>query len=183
MLKQKKKYSRPRKPFDKVRFEEEDLIINKYGLKNKKEIWRAEAYISQIRTQAKNLIVASQEKQKSFINKLAKIGLVKEDAGIDDVLGLTKEDILNRRLQTVVLRKGFATKPKQARQLITHKHVLVSNQIVDVPSYIVSIDAEKQISIKLKKQKKQAKPILPEAAEIVKQEQKTEVKETAGEVK
>ena len=35
MKKQKKKYLRPRRPFDKKRIEEENLLVEKYGLKNK----------------------------------------------------------------------------------------------------------------------------------------------------
>ncbi len=160
MLKQKKKYNRPRKPFEKARIDEEAGIVKVYGLKNKREIWKAEFFISNIRSQAKDLIVASEEKQKKFIENLVKVGLVKEGAGIDDILGLKKENLLDRRLQTVVFRKGMAKTAKGARQLITHKHVMISGKIVDIPSYIVPVEAEKDILLKERKQKKKKEAVI-----------------------
>ncbi|MCL6500832.1 MAG: 30S ribosomal protein S4, partial [Candidatus Pacearchaeota archaeon] len=74
--KKHKKYSRPRQLFSKERIEEEKVLVKKYGLKNRREIWRAESYINRLRAQAKKLILQP-EQQESFINRLAKLGLVK----------------------------------------------------------------------------------------------------------
>jgi small subunit ribosomal protein S4 len=153
MKRKHKQYSRPKRPFEKSRIQEEAVIKKKYGLKNKKEIWRADAKISSIRSKAKKLISSSQSEQKIFFEQLKKIGF--RVNSISDVLSLTKEDYLNRRLQTVVLNKKLATTPKMARQLITHKKVLVNGRAINSPSYIVSIELENKITLKSKKIKKQ----------------------------
>lgn len=141
--KQHKIYSRPRKLFDKARITEENALLSKYGLKNKKEVWKAEFKINKIRNQAKD-IINEPAKQKEFLEKLQKQGFNVKT--IDDVLGLTKEDIFARRLQTVVVKKGIARTSKHARQLITHRHVAVSGKIVNSPSYLVSLALEKDIN-------------------------------------
>ncbi len=156
MKKQKKKYSRPQRPFDKARIDEENVLKERYGLKNKKEIWKADASIGRIRNLAKQLITASDEDKNAFVERLKKKGF--EVESIADALGLDKEDWLKRRLQTIVHKKGFANKPKQARQFITHKHVSIGNQVVNIPSYQVSLEEENlvkcDIVLKIKEEKK-----------------------------
>ncbi len=144
-------YVRPKKAFDKARIDEENRIKEKYGLKNKREIWKAEAQTSKLRRRAKELITASSEEQNAFFQKLQKIGL--NVKSISDVLALTKEDLLNRRLQTLVLEKKLATKIKQARQFIVHKHISVSGKIVNIPSYMVLTSEEKNIELVMKPKK------------------------------
>lgn len=152
MKRQKKQYSRPQKPFDKIRIEEENVLKEKYGLKNKKEIWKADAKVRSMREKAKRLIGADMEKQKELFNQLNKIGMRVESIG--DVLSLKKENYLNRRLQTVLVNKKFTTTPKSARQLITHKKVLIKGKVVSSPSYVVPVDLENKITLKPMKQKK-----------------------------
>ena len=152
MKRKHKTYSKPKRPFDKVRIEEEAEIKKEFGLKNKREIWKADARIKSIRERAKKLISANPEEQKNLFERLKKIGL--EVNSIADVLSLNKEDYLKRRLQTVVVNKKLATTPKSARQLITHKRILVGGKIVDSPSYIVPVKLEKKISLKKGKVKK-----------------------------
>ena len=146
-MRQHKRYKRPKKPFDKARIEEEKRLMKEYGLKNKREIWKAETNISRIRAQARKLIVEP-EKQEQFLNKLRKIGLIDEKAGLNEVLSLTKRDWLERRLQTIVFKKGLARTIKEARQLIVHRKILVNDKIVDVPSYVVKKDEEALIKRK-----------------------------------
>jgi small subunit ribosomal protein S4 len=43
--------------------------------------------------------------------------------------------VLERRLDNVVYRLGFASSRKQARQLIKHRHISVNEHLVDIPSY------------------------------------------------
>lgn len=143
----RKNYSRPRKPFDKVRIDEENVLKEKYGLKNKKEIWKADAAISKIRKIAKQLITADIEEKKAFISRLQKKGFQVES--IADTLSLNKEDLLKRRLQTIVHSKGLTNTPKQARQLITHKHVAIGDQIVNIPSYQVELEEESEVSLNI----------------------------------
>src|SRR3989344_4849233 len=147
MKKQQKKYSRPNRPFDKTRIEEENLLREKYGLKNKKEIWKADAAISRVRNLAKRLITASKEEQKKFVDKLSKKGFKVES--IADSLALNKEDWLKRRLQTIVYLKKLTNTPKQARQLIVHKHVSVGDQIINIPSYQVRLEEEGQVQLNI----------------------------------
>ncbi len=144
MIRKRKKYSRPRKLYDKARIEEENVFIKKYGLKNKREIWKAEARVEEIRRQAKKLITAGSEEQKKLVEKLRKIGL--KVKSIADVLALNKEDWLKRRLQSLIVGK-IAKTPKQARQLITHKHIAIADKIINVPSYIVLVEEEDKINI------------------------------------
>jgi len=66
---------------------------------------------------------------------------------IGDVLSLNKEDWLGRRLQTVLVDKNLAKSAKEARQLIVHKHVLVNDTKVNIPSYIVEADEEDKIKV------------------------------------
>ncbi len=149
MKRKHKIYSRPKRPFDKARIEEEKGIVEEFGLKNKKEIWKAEAKIKTIREKAKKLISAKPEEQQILFSKLNKMGL-KVDS-ISSALSLDKKDYLKRRLQTVVVTKKLATTPKQARQLITHKKILVNGGAIDSPSYIVPVEMENKITLKEKK--------------------------------
>ncbi len=141
----RKQYSRPKNPYNKVRIKEEAEIIKKYGLKNKKEIWKADTAIGKIRKQAKKLITANEEKKQTFLAKLKKIGFKVND--IAEVLSLKKEDWLTRRLQTVIFNLGLATTPKQARQFITHKLISVNGKTMNIPSYMVKFGEEKEISL------------------------------------
>lgn len=167
MKRKHKKYSRPKRPFEKSRIEEEVIIKEEFGLKNKREIWKAEAKIKSIREKAKKLISANPERQKEFFEKLRKIGLNIHSIG--DVLSLDKKDYLKRRLQTVIVNKRLATTVKGARQLIIHKKVLVNGEVVDSPSYIVPINFEDKISIKGKKPKIKKQEIVEEDKEGISQ--------------
>jgi len=165
MIRKHKKFDRPRQAFDSERIKAEDLLVEKYGLKNKKELWKVKAQLDTIRRQAKKLIDGSEEDQTVFINKLKGEGFNSENPV--DVLALTEEDILNRRLQTVIVKKSIATTLKGARQLITHKHVLVDGRIVNIPSYKVSVNEEsriKKVGMKKKVMKKEEPKIAPAPA-------------------
>ena len=155
MKRKHKIYSRPKRPFDKARIEEEAVIKKEYGLKNKKEIWKADAKVRVMRQKAKKLIKASAEEQKALFEQLQKIGL--KITSIADILGLDKTDYLNRRLQTVVAVKGLTSTVKSARQMITHKKILVDGKVVSIPSYIVPVKLENKISVKKKVVKKKPK--------------------------
>lgn len=151
MKRKHKQYSKPKRPFDKMRIDEEAGIKKEFGLKNKKEIWKADAKIKEMREKAKKLIRADASEQQALFDRLKKIGL--DVNSIADVLGLDKKDYLKRRLQTVVVRKKLATTPKSARQLITHKKILVNGRVVDVPSFVVPKNLEDKITKKEQKKK------------------------------
>lgn len=155
MIRKHKNFKRPKKAFDAQRIRDENVIVEKYGLKNKKEIWKAKAKLEIIRNTAKSLVDADLEKQEKFLIKLRGLGFNVNNTV--DVLGLTEEDILKRRLQTLLLHKKLATTAKGARQLITHKHVIVNGRVVNIPSYIVPVNLENSIKINLIKKQKIAK--------------------------
>jgi small subunit ribosomal protein S4 len=58
---------------------------------------------------------------------------------------------LERRLDNVVFRMGFASSRAQSRQLVNHRHVMVNGRIVDVPSFQVKTGDEVQIREKSRK--------------------------------
>jgi len=145
---QRKKYERPRKPWDKERILKEKTLLKTFGLRRKKEIWIAEALLRKYRRMARELAAKKdKEKESILIKKLIKLGLLQKGAGLDDVLSLTPENILERRLQTVVFRKGVASTPKQARQFIVHGKILLNNRKITYPSYLVTSEEEGKINI------------------------------------
>jgi len=175
--KKRRAYSKPRQLFDRTRIDQENVITMKYGLKNKKEIWKAKSLVSKFRRRAKDLISKDAELQQEFFNKLNKLGL--NVTNISDILALTEDNLLDRRLQTFVNKKDLSNTPKQARQLITHKHVLVDGNIVNIPSFWVTSDLEKKIEIKVQKEK----PKIVEEEKSEEPEVKEESKENTEETK
>jgi len=163
MIRKHKRFSRPKKPFDTERIKSENVLVTKYGLKNKREIWRAKAKLDIIRRQAKKLIHESEEEQRAFLEKLEKLGFKLENTV--DVLALTEEDILKRRLQSVVFQKNIATTSKGARQLITHKHIAIDGKIVNIPSHMVSKAEESMIKLTIMPKKPKAKEPVAEVKE------------------
>ncbi len=144
-IRKHKRYSRPKKPFEKQRIDEENEIIKEFGLKNKREIWKSEAAVNRLRGIAKRLITASSKEQEKLFNKLNKIGL--NVSSIPDVLALEKRDLIKRRLQSILLKKKLAKTPLQARQLIVHKRVKIDEHVVNQPSYIVEVAEENKIEV------------------------------------
>lgn len=161
MQRKQKKFSWPRRLYDGPRIAEENKLVEKYGLKNKKEIWKAEAKVKYFRDRAKSLITEDSEEQNKFFARLNKIGL--NVHSIADVLALNKEDLLKRRLSTVVANKGLAHTPRQARQMIVHKNILVNGQFVNVPSYLVPTEEESMITVRKKAVKA---PVVSESSEV-----------------
>ncbi len=146
-----KKYSTPKHPWRAERIEEERGIQKKFGLKNKTEIWKAHATLSSVRQQARKLLAQrtpqAEKERAQLIARLVRIGLLKPDAGLDDILALKTSDFLERRLQTQVHKKGLASTVNQARQFITHGHVTIKGKKVTTPSYIVKAGEETQIAL------------------------------------
>ncbi len=142
----RKKYEKPFKRWDKQRIIEERKLMDAYGLKNKKELWKLQTILRKYRHMARKLVGMPEEERKEreeiLLNKLIKMGLLKPGATLDDVLGLKVEDILDRRLQTQVYKKGFARTIKQARQFIVHGHIKVGDKRIRSPGYLVNIDEE-----------------------------------------
>ena len=148
----RKKYSTPNHPWNKDAIEAERLLMREYGLKNKRELYIADSFIRKYRKIAKILIVdaskqAVKEKEQ-MLTKLKGLGLLTQDAGLGDVLSLELKDLLERRLQSIVFRKGLARSVKQARQFIIHRHVAVSGKEINSASYLVPLSEEALITFK-----------------------------------
>ena len=146
-----KKYSRPKHPWKAERIESERGIVRDYGLKNKREIWKTETLLRGFRGQARSLLALTTEQagkdEEELLGKLRRLSLIGKDSGLDDVLKLRVNDILERRLQTQVHRKGLANTMKQARQFIIHGHVLVDGGKVTAPSYLIKQGEEEAITL------------------------------------
>ncbi len=145
-----KHYNTPSHPWQKVRIEEERTLIHQYGLKNKKEIWKANTKIRSMRRQARKLTATSgdeqaQKEKNLLLAKLNRLGMLDQESGLEDVLRMTPENILDRRLQTQVYLQGLASTAKQARQLIIHGHISVEGGVTRVPGMLVTKLQEKNI--------------------------------------
>ena len=147
--KQKKKYVTPKRPFDSDRFHQELELIGTYGLRNKRELWRHRTELSQYRRQARNLLAISEAeralRERELVEKLVRTGVITGEPTLDSVLDLTLGDLLGRRLQTIVFRKGYACSIHHARQLVTHGHIALGKARVTTPSRIIKVLEEDQI--------------------------------------
>jgi small subunit ribosomal protein S4 len=147
---QRRKYDTPRFPWRQDILQEELKLLGTFGLRNKHELWRHETQLSKFRGIARSLIGKAPDERMKMENellaRLKKLGVLQETAVLDNVLDLSIEDILERRLQTLVFRKSLAKTVHQARQLVTHGHVVIENRRVTVPGYIVSREEEKTLT-------------------------------------
>jgi len=124
--------------------------MGEFGLRNKRELWIHRTTLSNYREKARSLLSKSLEdrlkSEKELLRRLINLGIVPDNATLDNVLDLTLENILDRRLQTQVYKLGLANSYNQARQLINHGHISVGEKIVTSPSYLVSKNEEKLVT-------------------------------------
>jgi len=148
--KQRKKYETPRFPWRTDALQAELSLLGQYGLRNKRELWRHRTMLSKFRGIARSILgMPAEERGKlegQVIGRLRRLGILPETAGLDDVLDLGLEDILGRRLQTIVFRRGLARSIHQARQLVTHGHVAIEGRKISSPSYLVLKEEEEKIT-------------------------------------
>ncbi|WP_408958122.1 30S ribosomal protein S4 [Natrinema sp. 74] len=143
-----KQYETPNHPYQGERIASEHSLIDRYGLKNKEELWRAQSELRSYRREARDLLGQAQDdetvvrRSEEFLGRLKRVGILDETDELGDILSLEIEDILERRLQTIVYRNGLANTTEQARQFITHGHVVIGDQRHRVPSYVVDVDEE-----------------------------------------
>ncbi len=189
----RRKYETPSHPWEGERIKEENELLMKYGLKNKRELWRAQSFIRTLRAQSRDLQarLRTGDKQaeietRELLQRCARLSLLpQEGATLNDVLSLNTEAVLQRRFQTVIYRKGLAFTPKQARQFIVHGHASISGRKVTIPGYIVKRGEEERIDYHVKSPiSNDMHPVRPkpedlqkikEAAEATKSEEKEDI--------
>ncbi len=167
-VRKSKKFEKPKRLWDKARIEAEKSLRNEFGLKNARELWRVQTLLRRIRREARRLLsgkgAQTEERAKKLLARVTRLFLQKPEASLDDLLSLNVKDILNRRLQSVVVRKGFAKTMHQARQFITHGHVAIAGRKVSAPSYLVSFDEESGVEWFKKPIIVESKPAVEEPA-------------------
>ncbi len=147
------RWSRPSRPFQADRIEAENALLGRFGLKNKRELWRAESQLRHWRQRARVLQAQvrygdsqAEKEVEELLQRLTRLGiLASSGAHLEDVLTLQTRSILERRLQTMAYLKGLAHTAKQARQFIVHGHVSLGGRKVTIPGYLVRRDEEDSI--------------------------------------
>jgi small subunit ribosomal protein S4 len=149
-----KSYETPKHPWQAARMSEEVGNVKSYGLRNKREVWKAQSLLRKYRRSAMKLLAETTEGELTghfrresgdILTKLKRYGILAEESDLDDILALDTKNFLDRRLQTQVYRQGFANTLKQARQFITHGHISVDGKKITIPSYMVSKEEELKI--------------------------------------
>lgn len=146
-----KSYNTPKHPWQATRIEPEVELVKRYGLRNKREVWKAHSELKKYRELARKLLAESIKGElkghvktdgENILNRLKRYGLLKTDSVLDDILSLDVNNFLERRLQTQVHKQGLANTPKQARQFIVHGHISVAGRKITVPGYLVPANEE-----------------------------------------
>jgi small subunit ribosomal protein S4 len=143
------KFEKPKERWNLERIKADRTLINEFGLKNHKELWQVQSEVSRIRRNVRELLSigsGSDDVKEKIIGRLTKLGIASSTTTLDNLLDLKENDLLNRRLQTVVFRKGLAKTIKQARQLTVHGFIAIDGRKVNRPGYLVDADIEKRIT-------------------------------------
>jgi small subunit ribosomal protein S4 len=147
-------YDRPKHPWEGQRMEEERKLLDRYGLKNKRELWKAQSVLRGFRRQARELQarLRAEEPQArretdQLLGRLTRLGILSVGTPtLDDVLALTTEDVLRRRLEWVVFSKGLAPTAFSARQWIVHGHVVIGDHRMTRPGYLIPYADEARLA-------------------------------------
>jgi len=141
----RRRYDTPKHPWEGARMDEERKLLERYGLKNKRELWKAQSVLRGFRRQARELQArlrtgSAQAKRETdhLLGRLVRLGLLSVGSPtLDDVLALSTEDLLKRRLEWVVFARGLAPTPVGARKWIVHGHFAIGDHRVTRPGYLV----------------------------------------------
>ncbi|UCD03115.1 MAG: 30S ribosomal protein S4 [Candidatus Aenigmatarchaeota archaeon] len=143
-----KRFKKPRMSWESDDIKERHTIMKNYGLRRRREVLIAQEILRNYRRRARELIAEQDEaKVNILVDKLVKLGLLRKGQGLDDVLALNVNDILERRLQTIVWKKVYASTPLHSRQSITHGHVTIDSKRVKSPAYMVPVEEESKIVV------------------------------------
>lgn len=149
--KSRKTFSRPRKIWTSDQLSAELYVIGSYGLRNKRELWKAQTEVASFRNQARALLALPAEDRRQreikLLKYLGRLGLIDETAALDDILNLKIEHLLERRLQTMIMRKVNTKSPYAARQIVVHGHVSIGDRFVNLPGHIVRKEEEDRLLV------------------------------------
>lgn len=169
----KKQYETPNTGWNEERINREDQLREDYGLKNKREIYKAQSQLRSFRRQARKLIAAedSEEAEKEVIKKANDLGLIRENDRLEGLLTLNVTDILDRRIQTAVNRRGYSDTPRHARQMVVHGHVYVDGERLNTPGYLLTQEEEEELEVRMPEpEEDEAEESEPEDTEEVSEE-------------
>ncbi len=142
----RQKFEKPKERWNLERIKSDNNLIDEYGLKNMKELWKQEFEVSRIRRNVRELLSGGTETEdvkNRIITRLTKLGLATTTTTLDDLLDLKVNGLLDRRLQTVVFKKGLARSIRQARQLTVHGFIAINGRKINRPGYMVGKEDEK----------------------------------------
>ncbi len=146
----RKKYEKPKRIWDLQRIKKDSAFIREYGLKNRRELWKVQTQLSRLRGNVRLLLSGRESnpaEESNIISYLLKKGiLVGEAPTLENVLDLNENAFMNRRLQTVVFKRGLARTIRQARQLIVHGFIAIDKKKVTRPSYMLDKDEDSKVS-------------------------------------
>ncbi|MCG3222432.1 MAG: 30S ribosomal protein S4, partial [Candidatus Heimdallarchaeota archaeon] len=176
---QKKKIITPGHPYDQARLERELPLVGEYGLRNKRELWKARTVLSKARQRARDLLALDPEirdqREQELLSRLSRFGMLSQSADLDSVLAIDVKTVLDRRLQTIVHRMGLASSPYQARQFIVHRHIAINKGIVTSPSRLITVQEENGIAYAPRSPLNDPQhPSRPQAPPVVEEPEKTE---------
>jgi small subunit ribosomal protein S4 len=143
------KFEKPKERWNLERIKSDRALIGEYGLKNMKELWKVQTEVSRIRRNVRELLSVgsgSEDVKEKMIGRLTRLGVATATTTLDNLLDLNENDLLNRRLQTIVFRKGLARTMKQARQITVHGFIAIDGKKVNRPGYLVDAEVEKRIT-------------------------------------
>lgn len=140
----RKKYETPSKMWNSARIKREHELKERYGLRNLRELWLLNSELRRIKQNVRSVLSgkSSEATGKDIIARLSRYNIVRNDATPDDLLVVDVEALLDRRLQTIVLKKGLARTSRQARQLIAHGLISINGRRVTSPGHLVLASEE-----------------------------------------
>jgi len=147
--------------------------IGIYGLRCKREVWSQQLVLAKLRKAARVLLCMDETDPRrifegkqlnrllninltsialiigeALIKRMVRLGLLdKYQRKLDYVLGLTVHQFMERRLQTLVVKRNLAKSVHMSRVLIRQRHIAVGKQLVTIPSFLVRRTSEQLIAL------------------------------------
>lgn len=144
----RKKFDKPKDIWNLARINADNALIKEYGLKNMSELWKVQSELSRIRGNVRLLLSGAtgmSNVEEALKTRLIKLGIIDKETPLEKLLELNEKTILDRRLESIVYKRGMARSMKQARQLITHGFISINGRKFTIPGYLVKAEEEHKI--------------------------------------